>query len=191
MMATEEKSVIELANERMTIVDACNELGMDIYDFSISSLKVYCPFGHLYHSDGGTSKAMRIYPATNSAWCFAGCGYFTPVKLLSLDKGISEEEAAESILETTKYIPPDYESRWEALVTAETPMDTDALSDALKVACARLDPNWEAHQFEDAIATKLRKCLQLLSKVHTEEDATKWLTITKQIMRKALGETTS
>ena len=91
---TQEKSVIDLANERITIIEACNMLGMDVHDFSIASLKVWCPFGHLYHSDGGTTKAMRIYPATNSAWCFACNLYFTPVKLIAMDRGIPDQQAA-------------------------------------------------------------------------------------------------
>lgn len=184
----EERSNIELANERLDIVQACNDLGMDINDFSISSLKVYCPFGHLYHADGGKSKAMRVYPGTNSAWCFAGCGYFTPVKLVAMDKGISEQEAAESILEATNYIPPDWQSNWDNIM-APRPIDKDALTETLKIACARLDKNWESRQFEEPVAHKLRQCLELLSKVATEEDITKWKDITIRVMQKTLGET--
>lgn len=182
----EEKTAIELANERMSIVQACASLGMDIYDFSISSLKVYCPFGHLYHSDGGKSKAFRIYPASNSAWCFACNIYFTPVKLIAMDKGISELDAAEGILEATNYVAPDWESAW-ASVTAPRPIDRDALTESLKTACARLDHDWETRQFEEPVALKLRQCLELLRKVQTEEDITKWTDITTRVMQKTLG----
>lgn len=188
-MATEEKSVIQLANERMTIIEACNSLGMDVMDFSIASLKVWCPFGHLYHADGGTTKAMRIYPATNSAWCFAGCGYFTPVKLIAMDKGITEQQAAESILESTNYVPPDYESRWNALLDEKPAINTDDLTEALKIACSRMVPDWEERQFDEVVAHKLRQCLALLRKVRSEEDATKWLSTTKQIMKTTMGVT--
>lgn len=187
-MATEAPNIIQLANERMTIVDACNKLGMEVFDFSIASLKVFCPFGHLYHADEGRTKAMRIYPATNSAWCFAGCGYFTPVRLISMDRGITEQEAAEAILEDTNYVPPDYLSRWQALEQETYVVDTEALAEALKVACRRMAPDWELRQFDDAVALKLRQCLSLLRKVKTEEDATKWLSATTKIMHMTLGE---
>jgi len=186
-MVEERINVIALANERMSIIEACNALGMDVFDFSVQSLKVYCPFGHLYHADGGSSKAMRIYPGTNSAWCFAGCGYFTPVKLIAMDRGITEVQAAESILEETNYVAPDYEARWKALTETTVTINTEDLTDALKVACARMAPDWEDRQFEDKVATKLRECLALLARLRTEEDARKWLSVSKQAMRQALG----
>ncbi len=184
----EEKSEIQLANERMSIIEACNLLGMDVMDFSISSLKTYCPFGHITHEDGGQSKAFRIYPGTNSAWCFACQVYFTPVKLIAMDKDISEPDAAQWILETTNYIPPDYLSKWEALTREEdSGLDLDSLAEALKVFCARMSPDWDAKQFDDDVSRKLRLCLGLLPKVRTKGDADKWLTTTKQVMSKTLG----
>lgn len=189
MTATEEKTLVQLANERLSIIDACNMLGMDVMDFSLASLKVWCPFGHLYHSDGGTTKAMRIYPATNSAWCFACSIYFTPVKLIAMDKGITEDQAAESILEQTNYIAPDYEARWKALTEVQAPVNTDDLAEALKVACSRMVPDWDERQFEESVSHKLRQCLSLLRKVQTEEDSTKWLSTTKKIMQQELGVT--
>lgn len=187
-MALQELSSIELANERYSIIQACNKLGMDIPDFSFSSAKLYCPFGHLFHADGGQSKAFRVYPGTNSAFCFAGCGYYSPVRLIATDKGISEADAAESILEETNYVPPDFESRWNALMTEQATPNPDDLAEALKVACARMEPNWDERQFEEKVSIKLRQCLQLLPKVQTEEDATKWLSMTKQAMHITLGE---
>lgn len=185
----EEKSVIDLANERVTIIEACNMLGMGVMDFSIASLKVWCPFGHLYHADGGTTKAMRIYPATNSAWCFACNIYFTPVKLIAMDRGIPDVQAAESILESTNYVPPDFEARWNALIEAKPTVNTDDLAEALKVACSRMVPDWDERQFDESVAYKLRQCLALLRKVKSDEDATLWLSITKKIMHRTLGET--
>lgn len=189
-MATEEKSIVAIANERMSIIEACNKLGMDVFEFSVASMKFYCPFGSLYHADEGRTKAMRIYPATNSAWCFACNLYFTPTRLLAMDRGITEQEAAESILDDTRYVAPDYESKWNALIAPVAAVDTDDLAEALKVACRRIAPDWEERQFEEAVATKLRQCLSLLRKVKTDEDATKWLSTTKQVMQRALGERT-
>ena len=188
MATTAKQSLREIANERMTIIQAYNESAEHVPDFEYGSIKIHCPFGHLYHADGGTSKAFKIYPGTNSAWCFAGCGYFTPVKLLAWLKGVEEDEAAEIILDMTNYVAPDIDSRWNALVDTPPSVDTDALADALKVACQRMAKDWEMLQFDEVVSVKLRQCLGLLSKVATDEDATKWLNATKEIMRKVLGE---
>jgi len=184
------QNVVALANERMSIIEACNLLGMDISDFSISSLKTYCPFGNVMHADEGRGKALRIYPNTNSAWCFDCQIYFTPVKMIAMDRDITEVAAANWILESTNYVAPDYLSRWEALTAPEsTKLNTDDLGQTLKVFCARKIPNWEERQFEEPYASTLQKCLGLLVKVKTAEDAEKWSTVTKQAMSQIGAET--
>lgn len=176
-----------IANARMGILPALRRAGTEIGDFSTGSIKVHCPFGFL-HIDGGYDKAMRVYPDTNSAHCFAGCGTFTPVKLLAKIMDISDREAVDVVLEETGYVAPDYASRWASL-HAEPLVDHDGLSEALKVACARLDPTWEARQFEDVVSAALTKCLGLLPKVTTPAEATMWLSTTKQYMTKILRST--
>lgn len=179
----DEVSPLTLANERMSILEACRHVGMfDVSEYG----KQYCPFGDLYHPDD--VKAMRVYPSSNSAYCFAGCGYFNPVKLIAMSKDFTEADAAENILELTNYVPPDIESRWAAAVAVNTTLNTDYLADALKVACERMDSGWETLQLEADIATRFRQCLGLLPKVRSEEDAIKWLSITKSIMQTALGD---
>lgn len=182
-----EISTVQLANERYTIIQALNQLGVDVLDFSISSLKVYCPFGNIMHEDEGRTKAMRVYPGTNSAYCFACQTYYTPVKLIAMDKGISEYDAAVFILEATNYVAPDYASRWAKLTEESTKLNTDDLVEALKVACARMAADWEDRQFEPDVAKKLSRCLAALRGVKTDADATKWLTTTKLVMSQALG----
>lgn len=179
---------IAIANEQVSIIKACNMIGMDIPDFSLSSLKVYCPFGHLYHADEGRSRAMRIYPATNSAYCFAGCGYLSPVKLIAIDRDSSEQDAAEWLLEQIGWVPPDYVSQWEALTQTEFPqVNTVDLGEALKTFCARSFPDhWTEFQFYESVAVKLSKCLSLLRKVHTPDDAEKWMRVAKQVMHQEL-----
>jgi hypothetical protein len=183
----EQQSAVALANERMSIIDACNELGMEVRDFSIASLKVHCPFGQLTHADGGQSRAFRIYPDTNSAWCFACQQYFNPVILIAMDRGITNDEAAEYILAKTNYVAPDFVSRWDALMAQTYELNTTDLAEALKVSCARMVPDWEERQFEDVVSERLRLCLGKLPRLKTQEDASKWLAIAKQAMRQALG----
>lgn len=178
---------IAIANEQVSIIKACNMIGMDIPDFSLASLKVYCPFGHLYHADEGRSRAMRIYPATNSAFCFASCGYLSPVKLIAIDKDSTEQEAAEWLLEQIGWVPPDYVSQWEALEGKPEEIDTVALTGALKTACVAMTPQWEELQFEEDVAVRLSQCLGLVRKVKTKEDADKWMSVSKQVMARELA----
>lgn len=178
---------IRLANSEVSIIKACNMVGLDIGEFAVASLKLYCPFGQLYHEDGGSSRAMRVYPGTNSAYCFAGCGYFSPVKLVAMDRDMTEEAAAEYLLEEIGWVAPTYEAQWEALMAEKPVVDTASLAEALKVACSRMSPRWEALQFEEVVSTKLSQCFALLGKVHSEEDAQKWLGVTKQVMAAVIG----
>lgn len=179
--------LVKLANDRMTITQALAEIGAEVSLYGTTT-KTYCPFGHLYHSDMGASKAMRVYPDTNSAWCFAGCGFFSPVRVISLDKDLTEEAAANYILDVTGYVPDDYMSRWEALTKEKETVDTDSLAEALKVACSRMHPRWEEIQFDEAVSGKLAQCLSLLRQVRSAGDAEKWLRMTKEAMRLKLKE---
>jgi len=173
-----------IVNSRMSIISALRRAGAEIGDFSTGSIKTQCPFGFL-HSDGGYAKAMRVYPDTNSAYCFACSESFTPVKLIARVMDIPDREAVDVILAETGYVKPDYRSQWDAL-TAAPVMDYDGLSEALKVSCAIMDPMWDVRQFDENVSAALTKCLSLLPKVSTPEEATQWLSTTKQYMKKIL-----
>lgn len=189
MAQSEVLSSIELANSRTTILEACRLAGMDLPDYGMNTSKLWCPFGDLYHADGGTAKSFRIYVSDNTAFCFACSLYFNPVKLTAMAKGLSEADAADLLLDLSNYVPPDIESRWKAATETVEPMKTEYLAEALKVYCLRIDKEWEDKQFEDTVSTRFRMCLGLLSRVHTDADATQWLTGTKEAMRTVLGET--
>ncbi|WNN95036.1 DNA primase [Microbacterium phage Magritte] len=181
-MTTE--SPVKLAKELMTISEACIEVGMG----DVSNLaKTYCPFGQVFHTDGGRSRAFKVYTETNTAYCFACQKVYDPVSLIATDRDITYRAAAELILEMKAYVSPDYQTRWDALTQETVEVDTEALQDALKIACSRMVPDWATRQFEDRIATKLAQCLGLARKVKNDEDGRKWLDMTKQAMRQALG----
>lgn len=180
-------SPIEIANSRMTISQACALAGADFGGFEQGSMKTYCPFGHIVHIDGGTSKTFRVYPEDNTAFCFAGCGFFTPVRLVARFHDLSDADAADMILEQTNYVPPDYVSQWEA---QQKPLavDTDSLSEALQIYCQRIEPLWEVRQFDEDVAHALSRVLGLLVKVRTSEQATQWLSTAKQFMKRQIGD---
>lgn len=187
-------SLLTRANEQVPILHVCGLLKMDVpTDIALGrSARVYCPFGETAHADGGEEPAFRIYPDTNSAWCFAEREYFSPTKLYALHLGIPELEAAGRLLESVGISAVGYRE-----LTADTPMPVDlrvpdrepdlhSLAEALKMYCARecgkADLDWEMLQFEGPVAEKLSRCLNLLSKVTSSTDAAQWLTVTKQAM---------
>lgn len=177
--------LVKLANDRVTIFQAFSLAGYDV-GYMASSGKVYCPFGSMYHVDRGSTRAMKVYPNTNSAWCFAGCGYFDPVKLVATARDLTVEQAAEAILEDTGWVAPNYQDQWDALVNEPVTIDTADLAEALKVACSRMSVYWEDIQFEGGVAKMLTRCLSLLGKVRTAEDAQRWMSVAKEAMREAL-----
>ena len=178
-----------LANENADIISVARLIGMQVPDFSYSaSIKLYCPFGEVSHADGGSSKAFRIYPETNSSYCFACGEAYSPVRLLATAQDISLTEAADYLLELAGVTEEGTDERWEQLTSKqESPISTAELAEALKVYCSRVDSGWAERQLEPAVATTFQRCLELLGSVRTSADADQWLGATKQVMAKKLG----
>lgn len=183
-----EKSIVETANNKVDIFDACRIIGMAVRPaYDVRSIKTYCPFGEISHSDEGASPAFRIYPNTNSAFCFACQTLFTPAKLASMAWDMPLEEAAERLLTETGYKPLSVEEAWQqALNPPEQPPDLAALGMALRVFCQRQDANWETLQFEPGVSKWLDQCLSLLTYVRTDKEAREWLEGSQNIMRNIL-----
>lgn len=179
-------SRIFIANDRMGIMDAAKLVGMDVSSGDFQVAKHYCPFGTVFHLDGGASRAFKFYLETNSAWCFACSIYFTPTKLIALDRDLTEAEAAEVILEEIGYVEPTVEARWDAATAVKDIVDTDYLAEALKVYCARIDPNWESRQFDENVSKVLQACLELSPMANTTKLADEWLSTTKTVMSRVL-----
>jgi hypothetical protein len=177
------ESPIKIANSIMTMREACIEVGMgDVAGMA----KTYCPFGDMYHSDGGRTRAFKVFEADNSAFCFACGRRFDPVSLIAMERDIPFRKAAEWILEHKGYVAPDYNARWEALEAKQTPVDYEALQSALKIACSRMIPDWAERQFEDRVAAKLAQCMAVSRKVSSNDEGRKWLDMSKTAMRQTL-----
>jgi hypothetical protein len=177
-------SVITVANEEVSIVTVCQMLGVELPDDvgSGRSRKVHCPFEELYHSDGGVSPAMRIYPETNSAYCFSCSYYFTPVGLAARAMGVHPTTAAQRLLERIGHRPMDLAAAWKSVSTHQPQLDKPLLADALKTYCRRIDPAWSRRQFEPVVAAALTRCLSLLDLVVSADDVTLWLCRCKEVM---------
>lgn len=184
-------AVVDLADEHVSILEVCRQIGLGVPDEVLmgrASVKIYCPQGDVFHSDGGTDPTFRIYSDTNRAFCFKCNKLFTPVSLYSIAKGVSRIEAAQTLLEIIgyRYATVDLHKVNDLLLTADKPIDYACLAETLKLYCGRICPDWEVRQFDKETSCLLSKCLLLLDKVVTAYDVQNWLDITKQVMSNML-----
>lgn len=185
-----QRTAVSTANEVVPIAFVCNKIGMGIPDHLViagRSIKTHCPFEDLYHEDGGRSAAFRIYPDSNSAWCFACSEFYSPVKLYGAVHGLDGPTAAEQLLALVGHQGVSVDTRWDAAVAGPQELpNLSTLAEALKTFCARIEPMWGSAQFAPRVAGVLGKCLSLLNMVNTEVDARHWLDMTKKVMQAEL-----
>jgi hypothetical protein len=176
------QSVEARVDTQVSVVGLLRQLGVNVPDIEYGSVKVYCPFGIL-HPDHGITRAMRVYPESNTAFCFSDCGHFTPTKLAAQAWDLSREDAADRLMDQ---------------VEAETPLPVEdlfqvgagrpsgeALSEALRVYCQRQN-GWSGVEFTSEVVAKLGRCLDLLPGVVSPQDASKWLEGSKVVMERAV-----
>lgn len=178
------KSPVDIANEQVSIGYVLLQMGVDIPDYSSgASWKANCPFEEFYHIDQGRSKSLRVYFATNSAYCFAGCGYLTPVTLYALKTGLPKAESAMLLLQANGLELPSLDDELEHIMSLKNSISKASLREALQIFCQKsVGGKWHSVQFNDDILTGLDNCLQLLDKVDSEERARIWLTRSKEYM---------
>lgn len=182
------QSIEATVDMRVSIVGLLRQLSVNVPDVEYGSVKVYCPFGIL-HIDHGLTRTMRVYPETNTAFCFADCGHFTPTKLGAQAWDLSRADAADRLMdqveiETEK---PLVESLFK--VDVERP-SSESLSEALRVYCQRMK-GWGSVEFTSEVSAKLGQCLDLLPGVVSAQDAGRWLDGSKvamsQVVRRVTG----
>jgi len=183
-----QKSWVDEANDKVKITDVLTSIGVFVPSAILNggNKKIYCPFG-FYHSDGGTTKAMRVYMKTNNVYCFSCSKRYSPVSLAAAKWDTSWTAAALSLLEDAGFKPKTLTERWaDAIAEEENPPDLIALADALKMYCSMISPDWDHRQLEDNVAEMLNKCLGLLDRVVDDEGADRWLDTCKLVMSKLL-----
>lgn len=190
MIGGRPRSVIALANEQVSIIYACQLIGMELPDDvgMRRSLKVTCPFGEIYHRDGGAEASFRIYPDSNSAYCFSCAVAYTPVRLVVAAWDGTPESVAVELLERAGLRPLSGAAAWTSAARYVPAPDATLLAEALKIFCARIDPHWHRRQFDPPVAAVLSRCLALLDWVDTPAAAGQWLAGCKQVMTRTLTE---
>jgi hypothetical protein len=177
-------SLVALANSHVRIEQACRWTGMDVPDVDVGgSIKVWCPFGELYHPDGGAEAAMRVYPASNHAWCFACSEYFTPVRLCAVTWHQTYQEVALELLDRVGYKPASYAEHWQAAAAPAPELGRGEAAQALRVWAAGL-PEWDRLQYDPAVAEYLGRCLDLLEVVQSAGELSTWLEGSKRVMER-------
>lgn len=184
------KSLVAVANEEVSIVTVLQMLAIELPDDigTGRSRKLHCPFEQLYHSDHGASPALRVYPDTNSAYCFSCAAYFTPVSLAAKAMDCDRQTAATRLLDRIGHRPLDLVAAFQAAADYEPEPDKALLADALKTFCRRTAERWGETQFEPRVATTLTRCLALLDLVRSEDDVRAWLGTCKTAMTRVLEE---
>ncbi len=180
----QQPSLITIANERVSIISACRMAGVELPDGPAYgwSMKVFCPFGLINHSDGGMEKAMRVYVDSNHAWCFACHAFYTPVKMVALARQMDWVTTAGVLLESIGYRAPSDVELFQEMAEQTLKPDSAQLADALKQFCRRVIPQWRTRQFDREEAALLDRCLRLLDQVRTDEEAQLWLNTAKTVM---------
>lgn len=180
-------SWISLANDNVKIADVLRLSNVQVPDSDATgSKKIYCPFG-FYHSDRGSTKAMRVYYSSNNAYCFSCGKRYSPVAMAAAMWDCSWVAAAMRLLEDAGIKPKTLSERWvDATTHEELKPDLIALADALKMYCLRIHPLWSTVQYVESVSAKLSKCLALLDCVTDTASADKWLTTCKSVMQSTL-----
>lgn len=181
----EDFALINLANDIVSMSDAYRLLGLPDADYASSGAKVACPFGSVFHPDG--QKSFRIYD-DRGGFCFACNERYTPVSLVAKAKDCSIAEAAEALLEAVNHKQRSAEERFAEAYAPSVAVDTDSLAEALKLYCARMFPLWGIDQFDDRVSARLRKVLDLLPSVNSEEDSRLWLEGAKTAMTNIMNQ---
>jgi hypothetical protein len=158
---------------------ACRAIGMTVAPRE-DGAKIHCPFGELYHPDGGDDPAFRLYG--DHAFCFACWQYWTPSKLCADAWDVPEDIAAGRLLDTSGMRAPGWADQWEAAVAPDKP-DLSQLADALRVFCSgEAQLGWEQARMDRAVSVYLAGCLGFLGQVTDEESARLWLDLSKSVM---------
>lgn len=163
------EEIIRYANEEVSVFDVlAEEFDLRVGAAESRSSKERCPFG-FEHDDGGMTKAMRVYPATNSTFCFAGHGFFDPVRLVAKSREWTHTRAAKHLLEARGLLAPmGYRERFAALDRARyepKPLGNPAYAvEALQMALSAHESHGRL-QYHPVFTQGLERALALLSDI--------------------------
>lgn len=160
------KSLVNLANEKINIVEIYNAMGHAAPQGMYGSFKIHCPFNY-EHGDGGLDKNCRIYPPSH-IYCFAMHGLLKPVYLYAKWKDLQYTRAAVILLEERGLLKSsNYKDRWEELLNERAKSNTNSLGDQADVIAAlqteiAQDERYMAVEFADPVREAWKLILRAL-----------------------------
>jgi hypothetical protein len=171
--------IIEAVNAEVGLVKFLSDEGFDVADpGSGRSIKTHCPWRWL-HADGGAEKAFRVY-ATNTAFCFAGCGFFTPTRAAAMLWDVSEQRAAKEMAARYGVSVGDVDAAVE-LMLRDVDVNRADLLDAMR--------RWVDVSFtgddRDRARTALIRCASVADVIETADDAATWWDKSQELIRTA------
>lgn len=187
---TRVSKLVEQANE-VSIFDVLKDMLRVEVPQGGESYKAYCPF-MVEHGDGGWDKGWRVYPATNSSYCFIMHGVMPPVRLVQIRFDLRQNAAAEKILKQYDLLKPKpfrerFELEQQRRDTArERSVGTPQQAvEALQMALSRVE-GYDSRQFDRDVQDAMERVLSILEKVfeapNTEDLLRGWLTRAKTHM---------
>ena len=158
----EQDALVARANEITDLRLMLNELDCDIPEDTVGSWKARCPWG-AEHEDGGIDKAMRYYPESNSAFCFATHGMLTPVRLVSMAEGISQHKSAQRLMGSAG-IKYGWRDRFHEMQAASSPYVTATPAYAFSALQVRLRayPAYMERQYDSDFRAALEARMDVL-----------------------------
>lgn len=180
------KELIRRAETEVRIEDVLKDLFDIDVPYDAGDWKAECPLGY-EHSDGGRSKAMRVYSESNSAWCFSHASKYTPLTLWRLKAEVSRQQGARDLLRFygINTEPPTVEERWKALddpLPVSQEIDVDSLRELL-IQYARTLPGYEMGQYDPEaldLMTGLIKTARSFSADASYDTIENWLNTSKR-----------
>jgi hypothetical protein len=174
----------------LTLIERANEVSVfdvmkDFCNLEVPeggrSYKTFCPFQ--FEHPNSLDKNFRVYPATNSAYCFEMHGMLRPVRIVQLQKDLKATKAAIVILERYGLMKPrHYRERFNELLVereqAKTEVgDTNYIVEALHTSL-RSHPAYDEVQyravFRQALDEELVRLDRLVQSGYDETVVRSW-----------------
>jgi hypothetical protein len=183
-------TLIERANEEASIFDVMKDFCAIEVPEGGRSYKTFCPF-QVEHPHA-LDKNFRVYPATNTAYCFEMHGLLRPVRIVQLQRDVKATKAAVSILERYGLMKPrKYGARFnEMLVEREQQIPelgemsyiVEALHTSLRSHPAYDEVQYRA-SFQNALDEELGRLNQLVENRYDVSSVRSWFEAARDRLR--------
>lgn len=173
-------ALIERANSA-SIFDVLNDFAGAGVEFGVKSAKWDCPWNY-EHGDGGLDRGFRVYPDTNTAYCFIIHGSMDPVRVVQIQEGVPRAVAAKRVCEKYGLRKPPWRDRYAQLVlereAAGKIVNSATLGEALHRAIGIDADPWRNPKLAEAFTRALDEMEEVIP-LATEAEMRDWYRVAK------------